>query len=170
MQLRLFVPREPEDVERCLELIQRSNQLNLSSRRYTRTELDALLRNPECLCVAIHCQDRFGDYGIVGFASVAETDVVPLLRDFVLSCRVAQKRVEHSFLQWLVDRERGRGGKRVRAQVVCTERNGPLRRAFEEVFECLEDLGGEKLLELDVSRPVQALPVMELKDEVGCPR
>jgi hypothetical protein len=54
--------------------------------------------------------------------------------------------------------------------VVCTERNGPLRRAFEEVFECLEDLGGEKLLELDVSRPVQALPVMELKDEVGCPR
>ena len=170
MQLRLFVPREPGDIERCLELIQRSNQLNLSSRRYTRPELDELLRNPEMICVAIRCEDRFGDYGIVGFASVVEADAVPVLRDFVLSCRVAQKRVEHTFLQWLVDRERGRGRERLRARVVCTERNGPLRQAFEEVFECLSDAGSEKLLELDVSQPALSAPVMELKDEVGLPR
>src|SRR3990167_1597589 len=93
MQLRIFILEEEKHILRCLELIQRSNQLNLSARRYTEEQFRQLLSDKRVLNIALGCKDKFGDYGIVGFASVAEKDGIPVLQDLVLSCRVAQKRV-----------------------------------------------------------------------------
>ena len=168
MQMRLFVPSEASAVERCLELIQRSNQLNLSTRRYTRPELAGLLANPDMLCVALECGDRFGDYGIVGFSTVDESGDPPVLADFVLSCRVAQKRVEHTFLHWLADRERRRGMSRLRADVIRTARNSPLLQVFDDTpFETVEDRGERCVMELQLHRPVLEELLIQVKDEVG---
>jgi FkbH-like protein len=133
MKLRLFVPREERHILRCLELIQRSNQLNLSNTRYSPEGFRALLSSPEMLCVAMECEDRFGDYGIVGFASVDEGGQPPVLHDLVLSCRVAQKRVEHAFIGWLAGRERARGSLMLAAKVVKTERNQPIRQVLDDL-------------------------------------
>ncbi len=134
MKLRLFVPREERHIARCLELIQRSNQLNLSNTRYTAEEFRALLSSPGFLCVAMDCQDRFGAYGIVGFASIDENAPNPALRDLVLSCRVAQKRVEHAFIEWLAGRERARGSRALVAEIVKTERNHPIVQVFADLM------------------------------------
>lgn len=69
----------------------------------------------------------------MGFASVDETQQEPVLNDFVLSCRVAQKRVEHTFLQWLAVREATRGKHVVCAEVVRTDRNQPLLKVFDDL-------------------------------------
>jgi predicted enzyme involved in methoxymalonyl-ACP biosynthesis len=50
---------------RALELIQRTNQLNLTGRRYAIKEFDALLSSADC--IGIRAYDKYGDYGIVGF-------------------------------------------------------------------------------------------------------
>ena len=132
MRMRLFVPRGEQEVMRCLELIQRANQLNLSNTRYTADEFRALLSREGILCLAMECEDRFGAYGIVGFARVDEQEDRSVLRDLVLSCRVAQKRVEHAFLRWLVLRERSRA-KGVAVEMVETERNQPIRQVFVDL-------------------------------------
>jgi FkbH-like protein len=133
MKLRLFIPREEKHILRSFELIQRANQLNLSGKRYADTEFRHLLARPGVLCVAMDCRDRFGDYGIVGFASVDETQQEPVLKDFVLSCRVAQKWVEHTFLQWLAARETERGQQVLCAELVRTDRNQPLLKVFDDL-------------------------------------
>jgi FkbH-like protein len=133
MKLRLFVPRQEKHILRCLELIQRANQLNLSGKRYADAEFRQLLARPGVLCLAMDCRDRFGDYGIVGFASVDETQQKPVVKDFVLSCRVAQKRVEHTFLQWLAGREAARGKQVLYAELVRTGRNQPLLKVFDDL-------------------------------------
>lgn len=129
MMLRIMPP-SPEQADRCLELLQRSNQFNLSGRRYGREAFDALLADPATECLAFEVSDDFGDYGLVGFAAVAYAEEGPALIDFVMSCRVARKRVEETFLAWYAARARRRGAGRFRVRMRATGRNGPLRDAL----------------------------------------
>lgn len=151
LKLRLFRPERPEESARCLELIQRSNQLNLSSRRYSPEEFDRLLAGKDVLCVAMDCEDRFGRYGIVGFVSVNESGSSPVISDFVLSCRVAQKRVEHAFFRWLAREYRQHGQSRLLAGLIRTPKNKPLVKVFEDMrFETESSEGDRTLLFLDL--------------------
>jgi len=175
MRLRLFVPREESHILRCLELIQRANQLNLSTRRYTAEEFHELLSSPDMLCLAMECADRFGAYGIVGFASVDESGNRPTLRDLVLSCRVAQKKVEHAFIQWLARRERARGAKALVAAIVATDRNQLIRQAFDDLrFTAVGDEGGITLKQFVLGAPCPAegivrveAPELEIREKVA---
>lgn len=133
MEATLFRPTEPEHVERCLELLHRSNQLNLSTHRYTREEFQSLLDQSGVLCICTACRDRFGDYGIVGFASVVMSREGATLKDYVLSCRVAQKRVENAWFGWLARAASAAGYDKIRAPYMKTARNGVLRNALLEV-------------------------------------
>ncbi len=152
LKLRLFRPSKQEEVERCLELIQRSNQFNLSSRRYNAVQFAALLADRNALCVAMACEDRFGDYGIVGFASIDRSGEFPIANDFVLSCRVAQKHVEHAFYGWLGNRFRQCGARRLLVKLIKTSRNGPLARVFEEMpFTAVGAEGDAVTLSVDLA-------------------
>jgi FkbH-like protein len=149
LRVRVFLPKLQAQATRCLELVQRSNQLNLSARRYTDAEFAALLATPGVLSIALEAEDRFGDYGIVGFASIDERSEVPFVRDFVVSCRIAGKHVEQSFFQWLATHESARGATTLRAQLVRTPRNRPLVRVIEELpFESARRSNGDEMLEM----------------------
>lgn len=140
MEMRIFIPKEKAQIVRCLELIQRSNQLNLSTRRYSESDFTELLGTKGILCVGFQCKDRFGDYGIVGFASVDESSGDPHLVDLVISCRVIQKMVERTFIEWLVDREKSKGYQILNAELAKTKRNGPLRSVFDSLpFSIIEE-------------------------------
>jgi FkbH-like protein len=151
LRMRLFSPHSEEEIARCHELIQRSNQLNLSARRYDRAQLEALLADRAVFNVAMECEDRFGSYGIVGFASIEIGAETPVARDFVLSCRVAQKRVEHAFYAWLGQTLKRRGADKLLVQLIKTSRNSPLRKVFEEMpFTVVKSEGEQLLLAMDL--------------------
>jgi len=166
MQLKLFIPQEEQHIRRCLELIQRSNQLNLSSTRYTEEQFRGLLSHPDTLCVAMDCKDRFGSYGIIGFVSVDEGGQSPIVRDLVLSCRVAQKRVEHTFMGWLATREVARGKNVLLAQLVKTDRNGPIRQVFEDLrFEIVREEGGHCLMQRSLRDKIEHGNIVSVETE-----
>jgi FkbH-like protein len=155
MTARLFRPDEAKQRARALELIQRSNQLNLSTRRYTAEEFDALLADPAVLPVAWSCKDRYGDYGAVGFLSVSLAQDPPMLRDLVISCRIAKKKVENALFQWLADALRARGATRLQAGYRPTSRNHVLLDALTEVgFARTGERDGQVILELAIDRPL----------------
>jgi FkbH-like protein len=160
MVARLFSPTTPAHVERSLELLQRTNQLNLSAYRYEREEFQKLLRDKGALCLCTACGDRFGDYGIVGFASFTRSNDQLILWDFVMSCRIAQKKVENAWFNWLVGVARSAGYPKIHARYVKTARNHVLLDALHEVgFTDAEDQGDGLLLELDChgTPPMSAL-------------
>jgi FkbH-like protein len=155
MVTRLFQPVEPKQRSRALELIQRSNQLNLSTRRYTPEQFDALLADPEVLALAWSCKDRYGDYGAVGFLSVSLEGDVPVLRDLVISCRVAKKKVENALFQWLADGFRAHGRDRLEAAYLPTSRNHVLLDSLSEVgFVKMAERDGHIVLELPLRDPL----------------
>jgi len=165
LKLRLFHPDSAEEIARCLELIQRSNQLNLSSRRYDAGQFGELLANAEMWCLAMECADRFGDYGIVGFASVDLSGREPVAKDFVLSCRVAQKHVEHAFYAWLGETMQRDGAQRLLIDLIKTARNRPLVKVFEEMpFSTESSDGSHMRLALDLTGTVQRDDVVRVDD------
>ena len=115
-----FLPVAGDAVERCLELVNRTNQLNMSGRRYSRESFARLLE--ECETKAVRVWDRYGDYGTVGFVAAKGRHVVELC----FSCRVARRGVERRVLGALAD------GGRLTADMVATERNAPIREIMEE--------------------------------------
>lgn len=106
--------------ERCMELLQRTNQLNISARRYSADAFEELLKTAECVAVRAH--DRYGDYGVVGFVARRGRHLV----ECCFSCRIAGKGVERRVLAGIA------GGSALTADIVATDRNAPMRKIVEE--------------------------------------
>ncbi|MBL6927983.1 MAG: HAD-IIIC family phosphatase [Rhodospirillales bacterium] len=155
-------------IPRCLELLQRSNQFNLSATRYTEPEFQALLKDVNVECFAFDVADDYGDYGVVGFAAVRLEDDGPVLIDFVMSCRVARKRVEEAFLHWYADRACRRGADRLFVRMRKTDRNGPLRDALSAIN--LSRIGPKnadaiEVLEYDLTREVENPAIIRIEEK-----
>jgi FkbH-like protein len=164
IKLRLFVPRSDQEVLRCVELIQRSNQLNLSGKRYTVDEFHGFLASPKQLCIAMECSDKFGNYGIIGFSRVDESGPDPIVTDFVMSCRVAQKFVERTFYAWLGAHEKKAGHTKLLARFVRTKRNQLLVEVFQQLpFQTVSELPDGSLVSMDLLAPFEPEKVMEVE-------
>ena len=115
-----LLPVEGERIDRCRELVQRTNQLNLTGRRYDEAGFAALLR--DAACKAVRVWDRYGNYGIVGFIAMKGSHIVELC----FSCRVAEKGVEKCVLEKIA------AGQKLTADIVETSRNGKIREIVKE--------------------------------------
>ena len=132
--LALSVARlSPEDAERVYELSQRTNQLNIAATRYSRDDVAAMLSDSTgAEAWTLRCSDRFGDYGLIGFAYC--TPQTGHIRDFFMSCRVQRKRVEAALFAWLASRSKAAGAQGMTMSYQKAARNGP-------ALEMLQGLG-----------------------------
>jgi FkbH-like protein len=92
---------ESTDRERLDDLVQRTNQLNFSGRKYKRSELQPILDDAALEKYVLDCTDRFGSCGTAGFAIVRRNSVQVDVDDFMLSCRVQGKLLERAFFSYL---------------------------------------------------------------------
>lgn len=94
--------------ERSLELLQRTNQLNLSGHKYEREEFERLCREHGKNVYVAHCRDKYGDYGQVAFFLARKEDGSVVLTEYAMSCRVANKWLEPALIKWLCGKYHGR--------------------------------------------------------------
>lgn len=119
----------PEDSERVYELSQRTNQLNIAATRYSRDDVAAMMSDPSGgEAWTLRCADRFGDYGLIGFAY--GNPKTGHIRDFFMSCRVQRKRVEAAFFAWLAARFAVAGAEALSISYQKAARNGPALDLF----------------------------------------
>ena len=136
-----------DDRGRCLELIQRSNQFNLSGRRHSAAQFEQLLNSPVHDCFCFDVADSFGSYGLVAFGAFEKAKSGPVLVEFVLSCRVAQKMVESTFFLWYARQQQLEGWNHLDAQLIVTPRNAPLREVLSQLsFDCIASEGDRQTL------------------------
>lgn len=126
-------PHQPRDFERICELVQRTNQLNFSGRKYGREEIERILADPSQPGFVITASDRFGAYGTVGFC-LAQCDGGGIqVQDFMLSCRVQGKYVEQALLAYLAEFFAPFQPARVAVNFSPTARNGAARSVLERL-------------------------------------
>ena len=92
------------NVERAYQLIQRSNQFNLTTSRFNVKDLlekDQSLRN-DYFCRVYRLNDKFGDSGIISVVVLRKEQSTLMIEEFVMSCRVLKRTVEQFIINDLV--------------------------------------------------------------------
>jgi FkbH-like protein len=121
------------NIERLVQLTQKTNQFNLTTKRYSKDELYKLNKNGAKI-FAIHVKDKFGDYGIVGLAIIlfdvnlknAELD------SLLLSCRVLGKGIEHAIMDFIVQDLKHHSVDILKSRYVYTNKNSQVKEFYEQ--------------------------------------
>ena len=129
--LQMEVVAEPLDeanLDRATQLLNKTNQMNLSTRRLTKEDLWNWSRENGNSMLVFRVSDKFGDYGLVGIASFrleagSQTDA--WIVDFILSCRVMGRKVEETMLHVLAVSAKAVRAKFLYAEYLPTPRNQP---------------------------------------------
>jgi FkbH-like protein len=133
-ELKIVVTAEPlgaPNLSRAAQLLNKTNQMNLRTRRLTASEFTewAAAKGHATWCVSV--SDRLGDAGLTGLVSVAVDGPDAELVDFVLSCRVMGRRVEESMVHLACEMALRGGASRLTAEYLPTAKNVPCRRFFD---------------------------------------
>jgi len=120
-----LAPVTEGNVKRVAQLLNKTNQMNLRTRRLAEDEFSDWLRGDGRGALALTVRDRFGDIGLTGVLTWQEIGRELEIVDFILSCRAMGRRVEPLMLALAVETARAGGKDHVLAPLHRTERNGP---------------------------------------------
>jgi FkbH-like protein len=127
-------PLRRESLPRAAQLLNKTNQFNLSLRRLDEKSFWEWAQEPSNSAYTFNVSDRFGDFGLVGLASISRVGVESRIVDFVMSCRVMGKKVEEALLGYTVSRAQSAGADRVVASPADGPRNQPAKDFFATKF------------------------------------
>jgi FkbH-like protein len=117
----------PVDVPRLSQLINKSNQFNLTTRRRTEAEVTALIGDPDYGCFSVRLKDRFGDHGLISIVIGKVNGPALEIDTWLMSCRVLKRQVEELVLNELVRIARAKGCARLDGIYVRTAKNDMVR-------------------------------------------
>ncbi len=119
---------------RIAQLIAKSNQFNLTTRRYTEPQVAALADDPDVLTWQARLSDRFGDHGMIGIVIVRGTSTPDWRIDsWLMSCRVLERGVEQALMNHLVVAARAAGAATLTGQYIDSGRNGLVAGFYEKL-------------------------------------
>jgi FkbH-like protein len=127
--------------QRFAQLINKSNQFNLTTRRYSEAEVLALADDPDALTLQVRLLDRFGDNGLISCIICRPKGRDWLVDTWVMSCRVLGRRVEEAVLNEIVRRAKVKGIKNIYGGYFATDRNRMVKDHYEKLGFTKHDLG-----------------------------
>jgi FkbH-like protein len=119
------------DVARISQLINKSNQFNLTTRRRTEAQVQAVMSDPAYFGFTVRLADRFGDHGLISIAIGKVAGVEAEVDTWLMSCRVLKRQVEEVVLNELVRLARERNCSRIKGVYLPTAKNGMVRNHYE---------------------------------------
>jgi len=122
-----IAPFVPLYLDRITQLANKSNQFNLTTRRYTQPEIEAVAADPACLPLYGRLKDRFGDNGLVSVVIGRQAQAQLHLELWLMSCRVLKRGMEDAMLDAVVARARERGITELVGTYLPTAKNGMVR-------------------------------------------
>ena len=144
---------------RVAQLTQKTNQFNLTTRRYTELQVAEMAKLPHWHIFSIKVRDRFGDHGVVGVAITHDEGEQCEVDTFLLSCRVIGRTVETALLVHLAESAAQRGCKHLVGWFLPTKKNAPARDFYQQHgFERREANGIGSLWSLDLKRSALRCP------------
>lgn len=156
--VRLAAPT-PHTLPRIAQLVNKTNQFNVTTRRHTEAQVVAMAADPDWMVCAAEVADRFGDSGLTGVAIARRRDPDTWeLDSFLLSCRVLGRGVEDALLHAVAQAARAAGARRLLGRFVPTPKNAPAADFFARMgFARTGEEGEETLWEMALDTP--ELPV-----------
>jgi FkbH-like protein len=137
------------DLKRIVQLINKTNQFNLTTRRYTEEEVAALIDAPNAIGLHFRLTDSLGDNGIIGIliARLDKADAKMTIDTWLMSCRVLGRQVESACMNILAARARNRGVTEIIGEFIPTAKNGMVKEHYQKLgFQALSENQSERSL------------------------
>jgi FkbH-like protein len=169
LQMEIFFRRfDAVGRSRIAQLINKSNQFNLTTRRYTEAEVEAIENQADAYGLQIRLRDKFGDNGMISVVICRRLGDDWYIDVWLMSCRVLGRRVETAVLGELLEAARAEGVNNLVGRYIPTERNAMVREHYRKLgFDLVETLpSGETVWRLDTSTGIQeVLPMTVRRDD-----
>jgi FkbH-like protein len=129
----VFGPFTVVDHARIVQLINKTNQFNTTTRRYTSEEIASLTNPPSALTLQFRLLDRIGDNGLVSAMILrpsSDYDDVLEIENWVMSCRVFGRQLEFEAMNIAVEAARQRGARALVADYIATPKNNVISALY----------------------------------------
>ncbi len=162
MELR-WGPFDQIGLARIVQLVNKTNQFNLTTRRTTEVETLAQMADPHAFGLQLRLLDRYGDNGMIAVVSGRVVDAAMVIETWLMSCRVLGRGVEAATLSLLVHEGLRRGVTTIRGEYRPTAKNGMVRDHFEKLgFGAAGVDGDTTFWTLPVTHPHPAPPAIRM--------
>lgn len=121
------------DVPRLAQLINKSNQFNLTTRRRTEADVIAVMNDPDCIGFSVRLKDRFGDHGLISIVIGQKAGPTMKIDTWLMSCRVLKRQVEEVVLNELARVSSLRGCNRLEGVYLPTPKNDMVRDFYSRM-------------------------------------
>lgn len=162
-QMKLWIRKaRTGDINRVFEMIQRTNQLNTTTKRYALKEIENLQNSDQSCIFIADLVDKYGEYGTIGLAIVIKEHGIWTLDTFLFSCRIMGKTVEKTMLLYIMQQALTEKASKVIGKYRKTEKNQLMEKFFGEAgFSIISTPSDEQetIWEYDLSKkPIEPYP------------
>jgi len=162
MKIR-FAPFDAKSRQRITQLINKTNQFNLTTRRYTEADVAAMEVDDAVFTLQVRLEDKFGDLGMIGVVICRAAGDTWEIDTWLMSCRVLGRRVEETVLAHLIPAAREHGITWLLGTYLPTAKNALVSDHYAKLgFTPIEDTPAARRFEL----AVEAYKATELPFEV----
>ena len=131
---------DPAYFSRIAQLTNKSNQFNLTTHRYSQSEIEQIAADPQYLTLCGRLEDKFGDNGVVSIVIGRKEKDVLQIELWLMSCRVLKRDMEYAMMDTLVKQCRDCGIRQIYGYFYPTAKNAMVKDFYAlQGFEKLEE-------------------------------
>ena len=123
-------------IPRMSQMTQKTNQFNLTTKRYTEIEIQNFINDPNVIVVAFSLSDNFGDNGLTGLSIIVldENSKSSVIDSLLMSCRIIGRNVEFTFIDFIVNMLKEKSISVIESQYIKTSKNGQVKEFYDNCF------------------------------------
>lgn len=151
MKLKIY-HNDSAFIARASQLTQKTNQFNLTTQRYTETEIKRFIDDENYELFLLEVSDKFGNNGITGLSILKLDGEAAAIDSFLMSCRIIGRNIEFAFMDFMMKFLKEKGIKSVEAKYIQTLKNQQVENFYDRCsFEPADISPQEKLYSMNLN-------------------
>jgi len=138
-------------LSRITQLTNKTNQFNLTTRRFSKGDIEAIMKDDSTIKIYGRLKDKFGDNGITSLVIGRIEDTCLHIELWLMSCRVIKRNLEFAMMDALVQEASKHGVEKIKGYYIKTEKNEMVKEFFGSVgFTMVENFDDDTTWELEL--------------------
>lgn len=148
-----IIPFSPLFMERIAQLTNKTNQFNLTTKRYTQATLESIAKDSSFITLQGRLKDKFGDNGLIALLIARIEDETAHIDLWLMSCRVLKRTMEYAMLDTLIKHAKSKGVKTLIGYYYKTQKNAMVADLYSDFgFSLKAQNGDDSIWQLDIDK------------------
>jgi len=145
---------DPSFIQRIAQLTQKTNQFNLTTKRYTESQILKFMEDGDCHVFAVSVKDEFGDNGLTAVAIITADKYNRMnisIDTFLMSCRIIGRNIEYAFIDYIMKWLKKESYQHIYSEYISTKKNSQVISFYDDLgFILLRDEENEKHYSINI--------------------